>query len=240
MTCKNCGATINSKFCPNCGQKAEIHRITFGHLVHEFFHAMTHTDKGILFLIKDLIRRPGAVIREYLDGKRKKYFNPISFLVITSAAGALISFKSGYYAAMNVQSARGNSEASQFANDNTKILAIFLIVPIYSFLSWLFFWRPRYNFPEHVVLQSYAIGFYYIVQSLIFIPLFLLMPQTALLNNLVLHVVFAIYMGFVYKQLFTNHAVFAFLKSLIMLVIFLVSFWYVVKGYIYLKHVILN
>lgn len=242
MICKNCDATIDTKFCPGCGQKAEIHRITIGHLLHEFFHVMTHADKGILLLIKELIKRPGFVIKEYIEGRRKKYFNPISFIVITSAIGAIFSFKSGYYAALNkIQYGRPSEtaqEASEIAANNAKLLGLFLIVPIYSFLSWLFFWRPRYNFAEHVVLQSYSIGMLYIVQSLIFIPLFLLFPSTAGINNNILHLAFLIYMVIVYRQLFNNHVIIAVLKSALILIAFVATFWLSIRGYVYIKHLL--
>jgi hypothetical protein len=98
--CKNCGSTLTGKFCQNCGQKADIHRITFKHLLHEFFHALTHADKGFLFLVKEMTTRPGYVVQEYLDGKRKKYFNPLSFLVIAAAIWAILVLKSGYFESM--------------------------------------------------------------------------------------------------------------------------------------------
>lgn len=76
IECKNCGTAFEGKFCPNCSQKAATHRLTLGHFIHETTHALTHTDKGILLLIKELFVRPGIVAREYVEGKRKKYFNP--------------------------------------------------------------------------------------------------------------------------------------------------------------------
>jgi hypothetical protein len=91
--CKNCDASLNGKFCSHCGQKGDIHQITMPHLGHEVFHALTHTDKGILLLIKDLLRRPGTVAKEYIEGKRKKYFSPFSFIVISTALSALLAYQ---------------------------------------------------------------------------------------------------------------------------------------------------
>ena len=93
MICKNCDASFDSKFCPNCGQKADIHAITVKHVLHDFLHAFTHADKGFLMLAKELLTKPGIIAREYVEGKRKKYFNPLSFLVITSAVSAYITGK---------------------------------------------------------------------------------------------------------------------------------------------------
>ena len=107
MVCKNCEASFEGKFCSNCSQTADIHRVTLKHFFHELFHAMTHTDKGILLLAKALLTRPGHVAREYLDGKRKKYFNPLSFLVITAAISAFAIYQTGYFKAMS--SGRGST-----------------------------------------------------------------------------------------------------------------------------------
>jgi hypothetical protein len=75
-TCLNCeeNLEISAKFCPQCGQKTDTHRLTIGHIVHDSVHAITHADKGIFHLLKDLAVRPGVVAREYIGGKRKKYF----------------------------------------------------------------------------------------------------------------------------------------------------------------------
>src|SRR5688572_10457773 len=104
MNCKNCDSPLDGNFCANCGQKSEIHRVTFKHFLHEFFHAFTHTDKGILLLMKELITRPGYVAQEYLDGKRKKYFNPLTFLIILSSLYVFFGQKSGYFGALSMSS----------------------------------------------------------------------------------------------------------------------------------------
>ena len=81
LNCSNCATPLDPAFkhCPDCGQSTAIHRFNIKHLVHEFLHAFTHTDKGALILLRDLVVRPSTVLREYIvEGKRKKYFNPSS------------------------------------------------------------------------------------------------------------------------------------------------------------------
>src|SRR5690606_24001864 len=81
-----------------------------------------------------------------------------------------------------------------------KLLGLILIAPLYTFLAWIFFWRPRYNFAEHAVLQSYTIGMFHVVTVLIFIPAFLIFPETTRINNNLLHLVYMLYMAMAYKQ----------------------------------------
>jgi hypothetical protein len=99
--CKNCGYQVDGKYCSNCSQKASTHRLTVKHILHEGFHAVTHTDTGILYLIKELTYRPGFVAREYLEGKRKKYYNPFTFLMILIAIQALVAKQTNIYGAFN-------------------------------------------------------------------------------------------------------------------------------------------
>ena len=83
-TCLNCGTllTADDNFCPHCGQKSRIHRLTLVHIFHEFFHSFTHADKGFLGITADLAAKPGIVAREYIRGKRKKYFNPFTYYLL--------------------------------------------------------------------------------------------------------------------------------------------------------------
>src|SRR5262245_11561097 len=88
--CKNCGKQLahRENFCPSCGQKANVHGLTFHSLLHEIVHYFTHAEKNIFSLIKQLTFKPGVVAEEYLAGKRKKYFSPVNFFLIV--AGLLV------------------------------------------------------------------------------------------------------------------------------------------------------
>lgn len=66
-TCKNCNHNFKGNFCNNCGQTANTHEINFTSILHEIQHGIFHIDKGILYTSKELFRRPGHTIREYLD-----------------------------------------------------------------------------------------------------------------------------------------------------------------------------
>lgn len=82
--CLNCHFPLlqKTKFCPDCGQATAVHRLSFSHLLHEMVHFFTHADKGIFYLVRQLARRPGTVIREYVAGRRKVYFSPLNFFLI--------------------------------------------------------------------------------------------------------------------------------------------------------------
>ena len=248
MNCKNCDAPLSDKFCANCGQKADIHRITFKHFLHEFFHAFTHTDKGILLLMKALITRPGHVAKEYLDGKRKKYFNPLSFLVILSSAYAYISYKSGYFEALTRTNQRQSRptgipfyrETMEVMVNNGKVVALFLMPVLMSLFSWMFFRKGRNNLAENLVLNSFMMGQIYIITIVIFIPWYVFFPEQLALNNMMFHPLMWIYMSVAYIQFFNGNKFLTTIKSLIIVFLFMIFFWLCIWGYVAVKHMILG
>src|ERR1035437_8773131 len=91
--CQNCNAVLHGKYCSNCGQSSEIHKIDIHYLSHDIQYGLLHFDKGILFTTKELFTRPGNSIREFLEGKRAKHFQPISLvLVLAGIYGLLFHF----------------------------------------------------------------------------------------------------------------------------------------------------
>ncbi|WP_295121207.1 DUF3667 domain-containing protein [uncultured Chitinophaga sp.] len=245
--CKNCGANLDGKFCQQCGQKADIHRITLPHLLHEFFHVLTHADKGILFLAKEMVYKPGVVAAEYIAGQRKKYFNPLSFLVIISAIFALVALNSGYFEAMSAGPSRTSygkmppiyaqymKESMYIVVHHGKMISIILIVPILTFLSWLFFKKKGYNFAENLVLQALIVGQIHLSMILLFIPAYLLFGA-ARLNNNVFQATFFVYMIVAYRQFFKNSILVTVLKTACIQFLFIVSFWLLIVLFLLVKH----
>lgn len=179
-TCKNCETTFDGKFCPNCSQKADTHRFTLGHFAHEVFHAVTHTDKGMLFLIKKMFRWPGIVAKEYVLGKRKKYFNPITFLLITMAIQIYASKKLDFYnhfldqtkalveslptnprakaaSEESIQSLESAKEQTSKTLENSKMIT-FIFLPVLGFLTWIFFKKSGFNYTENVIMGIFVQG----------------------------------------------------------------------------------
>lgn len=244
--CKNCQAAAPGAYCAACGQQTHIHRVTLGHLGHEVIHALTHADKGFLLLMKELCTRPGIVAREYLDGKRKKYFNPFTFLVITSALYGYISYKTGYSNAMVAYDAPSSNrspyqqEVMDFVIQNGKLYMLILIVPLFATLSWLFSIRSRFNLAENVVLQALVIGQINVVRVLLFIPAFLLAPSTIHVNVYVYEACFAVYLAVAYRQFFQNKWIFAILKAIAVYFLFIVLFWVLIFVFILIRHLVLG
>ena len=78
--CLNCGTEFEGKFCPECGQSADTGRFTMRFIFENLIAAFTSKDGGIWFTLKNLFSRPGAMVVELLNGKRRSYFSPFPML----------------------------------------------------------------------------------------------------------------------------------------------------------------
>ena len=164
------------------------------HIGHEIFHAFTHADKGVLYLVKELAIRPGIVAREYiLEGKRKKYFNPFTFLLL--ALGITLFVNSIFHPYTRDKndfastSASGNQHiesvkpqnippgiaerrqnVSTFFEKRTNVVNFF-VIPLFALVYWLFFVRSGINYAEHLVAMVFFAGFYSLLTLALVVPL---------------------------------------------------------------------
>lgn len=170
-TCLNCGTAYAGNFCPECGQKKNTHRITFAAILHEIPHSVFHIDKGFFYTFIQLLYRPGYAIKDYLQGKRIRYFSPIAYLLLLCAASSVF----------NHQVADVINEKATMPDDILfPRLAIFFahypalmlcaLTPFLSLWSWLFNRDKQYNYWENVVLNIYIIAqfnFFFIINTLL-------------------------------------------------------------------------
>src|SRR5690606_4964667 len=82
--CLNCGAKVEERFCPKCGQENTINRPSFHYLFTHFFEDLLHYDSGFWKMMKTLIFKPGIIVKEYLAGKRKTFVPPVKLYIFIS------------------------------------------------------------------------------------------------------------------------------------------------------------
>lgn len=91
VKCLNCGTEFEGDFCPKCGQSAETGRFTLRFIADNFLAALLGRDGSIWFTLKSLFTRPGEMIMDNLNGRRKKYFSPFPMLFLTLTLYLLIT-----------------------------------------------------------------------------------------------------------------------------------------------------
>jgi len=166
QVCLNCGMQLTDHYCAHCGQKAEVSRLTWHSLVEEVFHFFTHIEKGFFKTAGTLIIRPGKLFKDYLDGKRKTYHKPVSFLMIWIAAFLIIfglANKFTHYASINSESLVTFDARTWMIINKYRTLIEVLILPVTAFITWLVVARPRLNYIEIVSVSFYIVSLLFIV-----------------------------------------------------------------------------
>jgi len=158
--CKNCGDTLSANYCGNCGQSAATHQLDAHFLWHDLQHGFFHFDKGILFTIKELFTRPGHAIREFIEGKRVKFFKPVSLTILLATLyGLLYHFFHINMIATNNGKNLASVQLHQLdINDwiATHYAWITLMtIPLYTLGTTIAFRKQGYNFIEYFILNTF-------------------------------------------------------------------------------------
>lgn len=83
-SCLNCGAFVESRYCPKCGQENKESRESFFHLILEFVFDLIHFDSSFWKTTRYLLFSPAKLSLEYMAGKRKSYVNPVKLYIFIS------------------------------------------------------------------------------------------------------------------------------------------------------------
>ena len=241
-TCINCDRAVSGaeqKFCPACGQPTPVHRIDWHFLGHELEHSVLHMDRGILYSLKELMLRPGHLMRAYLQGQRAKQVKPLLLLMVSAAVVALL----GKYlldgdllgSAMQAGYAQGRTMGGREGADailvvstfeavkgwiNTHLAAFTLILlPFEAASFWLAFRGRGLNYPEWLVVTAFLT-----VQAFVFMALAILVQRWVPQAQALCMVPMFFYVVFSLVQLFPNHSRGAtVLRSVVGLALFLLA-----------------
>jgi hypothetical protein len=166
MRCLDCHTELTGKYCPQCGQKASTRRFSLKYLFTvDFFHGIFHVNKGLLYTLKALFTRPGHSIREYVQGKRSRYFNYFTLIFTVLAAYIIILqlLPPVSVEAVDDQSKEFVAIAEVITKEYLKLL-ITILVPFFALFSFLFFKKGKQNYAEHLVMNTYAVSAIVIIE----------------------------------------------------------------------------
>ena len=83
--CHTCGQEFQGNYCPRCGQSAQIGRYSFRKALLLVPDVWGLGNRGMFRTLRDLILRPGYMIRDYLSGMQMAYFPPFKlFFLLTT------------------------------------------------------------------------------------------------------------------------------------------------------------
>ncbi len=227
--CINCGADSSSKFCPDCGQRTGVKRITFREGWNDFWARIYGFDGMFVSTLRDLTIRPGKASQLFINGNRIKYYGPVGyfFLMITLLylVGSLLDIpivefmkSAGKTASFTPPPKAGSGQEKfmetmmQFMSDNLKLVS-FLYIPMQAFASrFLFFRKSNLNYFEHAILPFYVQGHIYWLS--IFSVILFSISGTFMNGGISIFISLA-YFGYAYADFFTYQSkVKAFFKGI--------------------------
>lgn len=217
QTCINCGDRLAGKYCPNCGQRAMVKRITFREGWNDFWARIYGFDGMFPRTLRDLTIRPGTATRKYLDGNRVAYYGPVGYfflmitllyLVASLLDISIVDFlKNAGSSKLQPAPKQGSGQEKlmqstfELVSDNLKLVS-FIVIPIQAFCSrFLFFRKSGLNFTEHTVLPFYGLGHLY---WLSIVSLFIYAISGTFLPNWIQIMVAILYFSYAYSDLFQH------------------------------------
>ncbi len=162
MICISCNNEHEEKFCPNCGEKNGVKKITLPSIMEDTFISVTDMDKGFLYNLKSLVLNPKRITSDYINGKRKGILNPVSFLILS------ITFYLVMITFFKMPRPLGDKEVilgttygkfgyviGKFITTNLKFFWILSIIPLATSIQLIF---KKYNLIENLAISSFIMG----------------------------------------------------------------------------------
>lgn len=173
MRCINCNYKVDGNYCQNCGQKAEVERITTKSLFSQYIGRIFGFDTKFLRTVKHLTISPGIVAQTFIGGNRVRYIDPIGYFVIITTL-FLLSFAllgvdiTDYMMSASSDFSTLGTDASErqrafqekyisFISNNMRLFG-FLVIPFFGLVAMWFYRKSNYNYLEHLTNVLYLQG----------------------------------------------------------------------------------
>jgi len=170
MKCMNCGCDFQTPYCGQCGQEASSGKVTVAEMRRSALRAFS-LERGWLHTVFDLCTRPGAMLRDYLAGKRIVYIGPVKFAL---TVGAIYLIAMGVFHVPTPAGVSADEERlvelwNEFSQRFGQPL-LMLAAPLIALATRLLFPARGYTFAEHLTINLYVLG----LQTLLVTPVFAL------------------------------------------------------------------
>ena len=160
---------VDINYCSSCGQDIKVSRIKGSTFLHDLIESIFQVNHGFFYTLKALWVRPGQSIKDYLEGKRRLYFNPTSYALLLSAIYFIVCELTGTKTYIS-DFLLGFSDGTTESQDQTNVFKLFswfaenyaytvlMLTPVYSLASYVLFKRASFSYLEHFVLNTFIIG----------------------------------------------------------------------------------
>ncbi len=90
--CLNCGAHLKGQYCGVCGQRARNRLISLWELISDAFGDLLEIDSRLWRTLIPLLKSPGQLTRDYLEGRRARYMPPFRTYLVLSVIFFVVAF----------------------------------------------------------------------------------------------------------------------------------------------------
>ena len=88
--CYNCHDHFKGNYCPRCGQSEKLGKYSLKTAFYNFLDATGMGERGMFRTIRDLILRPGYLIRDFVNGMQTAYYGPFKMYFLLAAISLLV------------------------------------------------------------------------------------------------------------------------------------------------------
>lgn len=154
-SCLNCGHSVSDEFCPHCGQKTDIARITPQSIIKsDILGSIWHMEARFFNTLKDIVTRPGQTAMDYISGKRIRYNNFIPLLLVLFSFNVLGLHYYEKFAPAEILAE--DSQIKDFLSKYSKAI-LFIIIPMLAVNGYFLFRRVNLNIAEHFIIGTVSL-----------------------------------------------------------------------------------
>ena len=242
MECKNCSNELatNQKFCHECGGKVIVQRITFKTIFAEILDKFFNIDNKFYQTFIILLKQPQEVIEGFIDGKRAKYFNPISYFAFALTLSGLYYFllkkglidydqimQSSVQSNQNEMQQKISMSINKFIVEYSNLVTL-LFIPVYVLFTKILFSKyKKYNWAEHFIINIYLYSEASIISSLLLLFSFFNTRLFLVISGVVMLFQF-LYFAYSLKKIFGLNMKSLLLRTLLFFVLVGVVFFFII------------
>ena len=159
--CMGCGTSLRGhQYCGQCGQRNVHRRLAWQAITEDLKAQLLEWDLPWLYTIKELTIRPGKSIREYIEGNRVKYVNPMKYVLYVVAFGTILIAILPDNVLMSSLIFLNSEAQNPLAKGAIANPAIFLLVasPLAVILLRVALWSSKLNRTEMYCFVLYVMG----------------------------------------------------------------------------------
>ena len=158
--CLGCGAAVDARYCPLCGQETAAAVPTVRAMLLDAFAFVVDVDRRVMRTAAALARRPGSFSAEWLRGPRGRFITPVRTCLLAGLlAFAAVELVGGETRGLLFGSATGL--LGNMFGDYSLYFVLVFTVPYWAAVLKAF--RPGRRYYEHLVLTMHVQAVFFVL-----------------------------------------------------------------------------